>query len=166
MRRSILTCSAEQTRSFGRRLGRLVGSGTIVGLCGDVGAGKTCLVKGIAAGLEVAPESVTSPTFTLVAEHYTGRLPLFHLDLYRLEGANIEELGYGDYLFGPGVAVIEWFQYLPIDLIEEYLSISFECEAGDRRRLLLSPHGEAYEELVTRLFAKIEASQVNIDCSK
>ena len=154
MRRSIATSSADETRAFGRRLGARLGPGAVVGLCGDLGAGKTCLVQGIAAGLGVPPERVTSPTFTLVAEHYTGRLPLFHLDLYRLAGADVEELGYADYLFGRGVTVIEWFDSLADGVVEEHLSITLTSEPGDRRRLTLVPHGETYERLLAGLFAE------------
>lgn len=156
MQRSIATSSADETRAFGRRIGARLGPGAVVGLCGDLGAGKTCLVQGIAAGLGVPPERVTSPTFTLVAEHYTGRLPLFHLDLYRLAGADVEELGYADYLFGRGVTVIEWFDHFAPDVVDAYLSIVFVCKAGDRRRLTLTPHGEPYERLFAGLFAEPE----------
>lgn len=154
MTRSIATSSADETRAFGRRLGARLDPGAVVGLRGDLGAGKTCLVQGIAAGLDIPPAHVTSPTFTLVAEHYTGRLPLFHLDLYRLAGADVEELGYADYLFGRGVTVIEWFDHLAPDVVDAYLSIAFVCEAGDRRRLTLTPHGEPYERLLAGLFAE------------
>ena len=150
----IQTFSAEETLSVGRRIGRFLTPGMILGLCGDLGAGKTCLVKGIAEGLGIAPETVTSPTFTLVAEHYRGRVPLYHIDLYRLEGLEGEELGYEEYLFGQGVTVIEWFPFLPKDVregIQEYLLIAIECGAGDARTLVLTPYGERYDRLVAQV---------------
>ena len=150
----IQTSSAEETVSIGRQLGRFLTPGMVLGLCGDLGAGKTCMAKGIAAGLGIAPETVTSPTFTLVAEHYRGRIPLYHIDLYRLEGVEVEELGYEEYLFGQGVAVIEWFPFLSNDvrdLIEEYLLLSIECGEGDVRTVILTPYGERYEQLVAHL---------------
>ncbi len=150
----IQTSSAEETVSIGRQLGRFLTPGMVLGLCGDLGAGKTCMAKGIAAGLGIAPETVTSPTFTLVAEHYRGRIPLYHIDLYRLEGVEVEELGYEEYLFGQGVAVIEWFPFLSNDvrdLIEEYLLLSIECGEGDARTVILTPYGERYEQLVAHL---------------
>ena len=150
----IQTSSAEETVSIGRQLGRFLTPGMVLGLCGDLGAGKTCMAKGIAAGLGIAPETVTSPTFTLVAEHYRGRIPLYHIDLYRLEGVEGEELGYEEYLFGQGVAVIEWFPFLSNDvrdLIEEYLLLSIECGEGDARTVILTPYGERYEQLVAHL---------------
>ena len=154
MPHTIQTFSAEETLSLGRQIGRLLAPGMILGLCGDLGAGKTCLVKGIAEGLGIAPETVTSPTFTLVAEHYRGRVPLYHIDLYRLEGGAGEELGHEEYLFGQGVAVIEWFPFLPNDMrevIEEYLLIAIECGAGDTRTLALTPYGKRYDRLLAQL---------------
>jgi tRNA threonylcarbamoyladenosine biosynthesis protein TsaE len=126
----------------------------VIGLCGDLGAGKTCLVKGIATGLGIAAEEVVSPTFTLVTEHYRGRIPLYHLDLYRLEGVAFEELGFEEYLFGRGVAVIEWFQFLTGDLgdlIDEHLLVAFEYGGKDNRILTLTPNGEQYERLVAHV---------------
>ena len=148
---TIQTFSAEETFSFGQQLGQGLAPGMVLGLCGDLGAGKTCLVKGIASGLGIAPETVTSPTFTLVAEHYRGRIPLYHLDLYRLEGMELEDLGYEEYLCGPGVAVIEWFQFLPndlLDLCEDRLVITFTCGQGDERTLVLTPYGDQYQRLL------------------
>ena len=89
------------------RLGRLVRPGDVLALHGDLGAGKTCLVQGLAAGLGVA-EPITSPTFILIAE-YAGRLPLYHVDLYRTERPEeVRGLGLEDLLGGDGVTVIEW----------------------------------------------------------
>ena len=150
----IQTFSAEETMSLGRQIGRLLAPGMILGLCGDLGTGKTCLVKGIADGLGLAPETITSPTFTLVAEHYRGRVPLYHVDLYRLEGMEGEDLGYEEYLFGHGVTVIEWFPFLPNDVrdsLEEYLLITVEYGEGDSRTLTLSPYGERYGRLVAQI---------------
>ena len=150
----IQTFSAEETMSLGRQIGRFLTPGMILGLRGDLGTGKTCLVKGIAEGLGIASETITSPTFTLVAEHYRGRVPLYHIDLYRLEGVEDEELGYEEYLFGQGVAVIEWFPFLPNDVrdsLAEYLLIAVEYGEGDRRTLTLTPYGERYDQLVTQI---------------
>ncbi len=154
MQRIIPTSSAEETQRLGQQIGRCVTAGMVIGLCGDLGAGKTCLVKGIATGLGIAAEEVVSPTFTLVTEHYRGRIPLYHLDLYRLEGVTLEELGFEEYLFGRGVAVIEWFQFLTGDLgdlIDEHLLVAFEYGGKDNRILTLTPNGEQYERLVAHV---------------
>jgi len=98
----------EETLGFGKQLADQLRPGDVVALTGDLGAGKTALVKGIARGLGIA-QDVTSPTFTLVHEYAGGRLPLFHVDLYRLD--NVEQavaIGIEDYLGGPGVTAIEW----------------------------------------------------------
>ncbi len=151
MQRIIHTSSAEETQQIGWQLGRLMAAGMVLGLCGDLGAGKTCLVKGLATGLGLAAEDITSPTFILMAEHYSGRIPLYHIDLYRLEGVAGEELGFEEYLCGQGVAVIEWFQFLPDGFIEEHLQIVFECGAGDERTLTFMPHGSLYERLIAHV---------------
>ena len=101
------SASPDTTREIGARLGRLVQPGDVLALYGDLGAGKTCLVQGLAAGLGVTAP-IRSPTFILIAEH-AGRLPLYHVDLYRTESLEeIRALGLEDLLGGDGVTVIEW----------------------------------------------------------
>jgi len=101
------SASPDTTREIGARLGRLAQPGDVLALYGDLGAGKTCLVQGLAAGLGVA-EPIRSPTFILIAE-YAGRLPLYHVDLYRTESLEeVRALGFEDLLGGDGVTVIEW----------------------------------------------------------
>ncbi|HUK81865.1 MAG TPA: tRNA (adenosine(37)-N6)-threonylcarbamoyltransferase complex ATPase subunit type 1 TsaE [Verrucomicrobiae bacterium] len=100
--------SAAETFDYGRQLGGELRPGDTLALVGELGSGKTCFVKGIAAGLGVTQE-VTSPTFTLIHEYRGGRLPLVHVDLYRLDSLHeAVNIGIEDYLGGPGVTVIEW----------------------------------------------------------
>ena len=100
--------SAEETIAFGRQLAGSLRAGDVLALTGDLGAGKTCLVKGLATGLGIT-HAVTSPTFTLIHEYRGGRLPLAHIDLYRLATAGeAVNIGIEDYLGGTGVTVIEW----------------------------------------------------------
>ena len=104
----IISHSAAETLAFGRQLAATLQPGDVLALVGDLGAGKTCLVKGLAAGLGIA-QVVTSPTFTLIHEYTGGRYPLAHVDLYRLESpAAAVAIGIEDYLGGPGITVIEW----------------------------------------------------------
>ena len=117
---------AEATRLLGVTLGRSLPPGTVILLEGDLGAGKTTLVQGIAEGLEIQ-DSIESPTFTLINEYLTGRIPLYHLDLYRLETDEVEALHLESYWDGLemdlGIVAIEWaerLQYKP----ENYLQIS------------------------------------------
>lgn len=110
----------EATFRLGETIGRCLKKGDIIALSGDLGSGKTCFTQGIAKGLDVlAAYNVTSPTFTLMNE-YPGRLKLYHLDVYRLSGPrDIEEIGYEDYFYGPGVIVIEWAEKVE-QLVPEY----------------------------------------------
>ena len=106
----------EDTRNFGHELARRLEPGSVVALIGDLGTGKTTLSKYIAEGLGIT-EVVTSPTFTIVQEYYTGRLPLYHFDVYRIgDISEMEELGYEEYFFGDGVSLVEW-----ADIIQELL---------------------------------------------
>ena len=92
------------------------GAGELIGLVGELGAGKTCLVRGLAEGLGIAPRKVRSPTFTLVNEYSGGRLPLYHIDLYRLVPSPVDRMALRDYLYGDGVCVVEWFERLGEDM--------------------------------------------------
>ena len=147
----VRTVSAAETQAWGGRLARLLFPGAVVGLEGDLGAGKTCFVKGLATGLALEEDEISSPTFTLVAEHYRGRVPLYHIDLYRLEGAEVEELGLDEYLFGQGVTAIEWFHFLPAGTVEEYLLVSFTFVSEEERELVMTARGEKYERVLAAL---------------
>ncbi len=110
---TFISHSPAETESLGERWGRVVTSGSVIGVSGDLGAGKTQLVKGVARGLGVTGQ-VHSPTFTLVNEYAGGRLRLFHLDLYRLETrGQIVSAGLEEFLEPDGVAVIEWAERMP-----------------------------------------------------
>ena len=115
----IITASAKETRQLAEALARCLGEGDFLALEGELGAGKTCFVQGLARGLG-APEPVTSPTFNLIHEYRGGRLPLYHFDVYRLrEPKELEGLGYEEYFEGDGVCAVEWSDligpYLPAD---------------------------------------------------
>jgi tRNA threonylcarbamoyladenosine biosynthesis protein TsaE len=122
----------EETRALGRELSLALRENTVVGLSGDLGAGKTEFVKGIAAGLG-SVDPVTSPTFTLVHEYRSGRLPLFHMDFYRLETEEeLEGIGFDDYLRQMGICAIEWAERfpnrIPGDTIQVEIRITSNCE--------------------------------------
>ena len=109
---TVVTRSQEETEGLGERLGTTLGPGATLLLVGDLGAGKTTLVRGIAKGLGVDPDEVSSPTFVLINE-YRGRLTLHHVDLYRIEGAAVDDLGLEELAGSGGVVVIEWADRLP-----------------------------------------------------
>ena len=135
---TITTHSQEETAGVGRRLASQLQPGSVLLLVGDLGAGKTALVRGLAEGLGVAPEDVSSPTFTLIQEYRGGRVPLNHVDLYRLdEPREIDELGLEE--LGEGsVLAIEWAEKLPRS-IADAIEVRIEHRDGDERRLTITP---------------------------
>ncbi|MBA7564907.1 MAG: tRNA (adenosine(37)-N6)-threonylcarbamoyltransferase complex ATPase subunit type 1 TsaE [Dehalococcoidia bacterium] len=146
----LTTRSPEQTQQFGTRLGKIARPGDVILLVGKLGAGKTCLTQGIAWGLGI-DDYAASPSFVLVRELY-GRLPLYHLDFYRLENlAEIAELGLDEYFYGQGVSVVEWAEKALSLLPPENLLIEMEYIADNERRLELKPSGKRYREMVAQL---------------
>jgi tRNA threonylcarbamoyladenosine biosynthesis protein TsaE len=130
----------EETEALGERLAVCLAPGDILALYGELGAGKTCLVRGIARGLGIEVGSVASPSFTLINE-YTGRVPLIHLDGYRLDSAEaFEELGLEDYFEGEGVLVIEWAEKVP-NLPEERIDIVIQWVDEHRRHFRIRARG-------------------------
>lgn len=130
----IITKSEEETIRLGEKLSKGLKPGDLVALSGDLGAGKTTLVKGIAKGLGVADyRHVNSPSFVLVKE-YKGKLPLYHFDIYRLNKLkDIEDIGYEDYLGRRGVVVIEWAKKMGRILPKGYLGISLKIKSPNER---------------------------------
>ena len=152
---TIVTTSPRQSQNLGRNLGKLVQGGEIIGLVGEFGAGKTCFVRGFAQGIDVGAEAwVRSPTFTLINE-YSGRLPVYHIDLYRVgKQAELESLNLREYLYGDGVSLIEWFELLPAHEVDEYLELRIAHCGGNRRELTFIAHGQRYELLLQTLRKK------------
>jgi len=139
---TITTHSQEETADVGRRLAPTLDRGSVLLLVGDLGAGKTALVRGLAEGLGIAPEEVSSPTFTLMQEYRGGRVPLIHVDLYRLNDAReIDELGLEE-LGLDSVLAIEWAEKLPRP-IADAVEVRIEHGDGDERRLTLTPSGSS-----------------------
>ena len=147
---TILSRSPGETRRLGVQLGRMAQKGDIFLLIGGLVAGKTWLAQGLAQGLDVA-EAAISPTFVLIRE-YTGRLPFYHVDLYRLETEpEVAALGLEDYLYSSGVCVVEWADRAALLMPPDNLTIRIEHLSPRRRRLRLEPHGARYERLVADL---------------
>ena len=116
MNKKLHIASEKETEKLGEAIGRAAVPGMVIALIGDLGTGKTTLTKSIARGLGVT-ETVTSPTFNIIREYRSGRIPLFHFDVYRIaDPEEMYELGYEEYFYGDGVCVVEW-----ADLIEELL---------------------------------------------
>lgn len=130
----------EDTFAIGEKIGREAAPGLLCILIGDLGAGKTALTQGIARGLGIL-ETVNSPTFTIAQVYEGGRLPLYHLDVYRIRDiSEMEEIGYEDYFYGNGVCVVEWAdliaELLPVERLQ--ITIEKELEKGfDYRKIIL-----------------------------
>jgi tRNA threonylcarbamoyladenosine biosynthesis protein TsaE len=134
---TITTNSEAETSDVGRRLARQLSAGSVVLLIGDLGAGKTALVRGLAEGLGVPPEEVSSPTFTLMQEYRGGRVPLIHVDLYRLNDAReVDDLGL-DELGLDTVLAIEWAEKLPRP-IADAINVHIEHGDGDARQVTVT----------------------------
>jgi len=146
--------SPDETLRLGQSLGRLLRGGEVLGIEGDLGAGKTQLVRGLASGLDIDPDVVYSPSFTLVAEH-DGRLRLNHIDLFRLgdrvEPDDEEEIGLGDYLDPAGVTAIEWCRKLGERKGIWSLEIEIEIGEGNHRSIRLSGRSGRGTEILEEL---------------
>ena len=141
--------SARETTRIGRILGQFAEVGDVFLLSGELGAGKTCLTQGIAKGLGIE-EYVRSPTFVLVSVH-KGRLPLYHIDIYRLdEVAEVVDLGLDEYLAGDGVSVIEWASKALEVFPQPYMLVTLDYEGEKERQIRLEPVGERYERLLAQ----------------
>jgi tRNA threonylcarbamoyladenosine biosynthesis protein TsaE len=144
------THGEEETRALGVRLAGALCGGERIGLAGELGAGKTCLVRGIAEGLGIPPRRVVSPSFTILAIYEGGRLPLHHIDLFRLAAGagDMEELR--ESMYGRGVCAIEWFEHLA-EPLEDWLEISLTFVGPDSRRLVAAAHGVGYDRAMAVL---------------
>ena len=142
--------STQATQAIGSKLGEIIKPGDVILIIGELGAGKTCFVQGLARGLGVE-ENISSPSFVLLRQ-YNGRLPLYHVDLYRLEKLpEIADLGLDDYFYSEGVSVIEWANRALELLPAEHLLIELKIVSARQRRIALTPEGVRYTELVTHL---------------
>ena len=124
------------TRALADALAATLAAGDVVLLHGDLGAGKTVFVTGLAEGLGLDPDAVTSPTFTLVHQYTGGRLPLVHVDLYRIEGIELDDVGFDPVLADAGVLVVEWAERLARP-ITGAISVSIRDRGGDEREIVI-----------------------------
>jgi len=147
---NLVTESPEETQRLGTRLGKLAQLGDVFLLVGGLGTGKTCLTQGIAWGLGIKGYA-TSPSFVVINQ-YQGRLPLYHIDLYRLDHIEeVIELGLDDYLYGRGVCVVEWAEKALDVLPEERLLVEISFLSDTSRNITLKPIGQRYVEMLSQL---------------
>jgi tRNA threonylcarbamoyladenosine biosynthesis protein TsaE len=169
MQQTLITHNESETEALGAALGQLLLPGDVLALVGDLGAGKTCLARGVARGLGI-DEPVTSPTFILVAQYSSAAgFPLYHADCYRFEQATTEamDIGLDELLLDDGVAIVEWAERIEALLPADHLRITIEVIDDTRRRLIFEAHGPSAAQLVKQLPAHLpgEFSMVNVQLS-
>ena len=139
------TNSPEETEALGAALGRVLTPGTVIAYRGDLGAGKTAFTRGLARGLGY-PDMVTSPTYTIVNEYLSGRIPLFHFDMYRLRSSDdLWDIGWEDYLERGGVCAVEWSENVA-DAMENAVTVNLE-KLGENTRRITIEGGEHLADL-------------------
>lgn len=143
----ITTYSEEETIELAQNIESEKFPNMVICLRGDLGSGKTVFTKGFAKAMEIT-EEVTSPTFNIIKEYTTGEMPLFHMDVYRLDG-KVDELGIEEYFTKKGVTIIEWADMIPDVLPDRRLDIRIKSseEDEDKRIITITPYGKKYEEL-------------------
>jgi tRNA threonylcarbamoyladenosine biosynthesis protein TsaE len=152
----IESSSTRETKTWGRRLGSMLEGGELLAFSGDLGAGKTCFIKGIARGLSLREQSILSPTFTMIQEH-RGRLPLYHIDLYRLDNVALDDLGLREYLFSDSIAAVEWFERLQEGGQINRLAVRIGYSGANNRRIEFIAIGERYSSLLTKFRSRFSS---------
>lgn len=148
-----ISSSETETKNVGIKLGKLLSAGDIICLFGNLGTGKTILASGIAAGIGIQG-SITSPTFTIVNE-YSGRLPFFHFDVYRITSEEFLGMGGDEYFYSGGIVLIEWseniYDILPEEHLEIYIDYHSSLHGNDERKISFKPNCQKYIEILKKL---------------
>lgn len=144
----IVTHSEKETMTIAETIANLLQRGDVLTLDGNLGTGKTTFTKGLAKGLQIK-RAVTSPTFTIVKE-YTGTLPLYHMDAYRLENSD-EDIGFDEYFYGNGICVVEWAQFIEEYLPENRLQITLTFLNQDDRKITFQATTEHFSNVINKL---------------
>ena len=151
----LVSHSSLHTERLGERLGRAARPNDVFALSGELGTGKTVLARGVAIGLGIDPSDISSPTFIILREHGGGRLPLFHIDLYRLEGVDLANTGWEECLDAGGVTVIEWPDRAGALMPDDRLDVRIEHIADTKRRIVVGATGPRSAQLVQELRASV-----------
>jgi tRNA threonylcarbamoyladenosine biosynthesis protein TsaE len=151
----LVSHSSLHTERLGERLGRAARPNDVFALSGELGTGKTVLARGIAIGLGIDASDISSPTFIILREHGGGRLPFFHIDLYRLEGVDLANTGWEEVVEAGGVTVIEWPDRAGALLPDDRLEVKLEHIADTKRRIVVSATGPRSAQLVEELRSSV-----------
>ena len=148
---TIKTTSVKETIAIGKKLGKLMSPGDVIYLTGELGAGKTCFVKGIAKGLGIRGKDITSPTFIIINE-YKGKIPLYHIDLYRIGVIeDLRDIGMDEIVYGKGVTAIEWAERIKDVLPDERLDITLKWVDDKTRSIEIRAFGHHHKEILDKL---------------
>ena len=148
---TIKTASVKETIAIGKKLGRLMSPGDVICLTGELGAGKTHFVKGIALGLGIRGKDITSPTFIIINE-YKGKIPLYHIDLYRIGVIeDLRDIGMDEIVYGKGVTAIEWAERIKDILPDERLDITLKWVDDKTRSIEIRAFGHHHKEILDKL---------------
>jgi ATPase, YjeE family len=128
-----------------KKIANLLQAGDVVVLNGDLGVGKTTLTRGLARGLGIK-RNVKSPTFTLIREYKDGRVPLYHMDAYRLESSPDEDLGFDEYFNGDGITIVEWPQFIKDEIPDNHISINIKRLSDTEREVTFKLHGDTFND--------------------
>ena len=155
----IVINNLEETENIAKIIGQNATAGDVIILTGDLGAGKTTMTKGIALGLGI-DQMIKSPTYTIIREYRNGRLPLYHMDVYRIE-SGADDLGLEEYFEGDGLSVVEWGKLLGEFMPEDYLDITIDKDPKDleKRRLLIQAFGRQSERFLARIQQNMEGEE-------
>jgi tRNA threonylcarbamoyladenosine biosynthesis protein TsaE len=148
----IISHSVNETLNIGKIIAKHLKKGDIICLFGQLGSGKTVLTKGIASGLGIKTNKITSPSFVIIHPYLEAKIPFYHFDLYRLKAhQDILALGYEEYLYNEAIKVIEWAESLGILLPREFLKIELYIKADQQRLLKFSAQGQHYKKLLHKI---------------
>ncbi|MDO9465053.1 MAG: tRNA (adenosine(37)-N6)-threonylcarbamoyltransferase complex ATPase subunit type 1 TsaE [bacterium] len=151
MKKAVTTNNPEETKCLGKKIGRFLKEGDVIALVGNLGAGKTVIANGLCTGLGVKEDYITSPTYTIINQ-YDGRIPVYHIDLYRLnDSKELYNIGWDEYIYGNGTCIIEWADKAAEMLPEEYLMVNIEVTGKDKRKITLQAKGVSYKNLLERV---------------
>ena len=149
----IISKSVNDTLKIGKVIAKNLREGNIVCLFGELGSGKTILTKGIASALGIKRRKVISPSFVLIRQYSTAKIPFYHFDLYRLKTIEeILDLGYEEYFYNDGITVVEWADRLKYLLPKEYLKIKLSIKSDSQRLFEFSAFGKHYRELLGKIY--------------